>query len=165
MGTRKNPQKSPAGRGPKENCGWAIGLELQSKNPQKANGISSSALSRRKNVTFREPNYPGSIPSQLRNPGGRLAASRTSFAVRFTLNIDTNVNYYVLLKVNESAGGGGVSLGGDAVQVFADRHVQANRSFDRKLKIEFQSDLEHRLSFIDLLGYNKTQPKKSDRRI
>lgn len=63
-----------------------------------------------------------------------------------------------------SAGGGG-GLGGAAVQVFATRHVQANRSFDKKLKIEFQSDLEHKLSFIELLGYNKTQPKQSDKRI
>lgn len=61
-----------------------------------------------------------------------------------------------------SAGGAErvVSLRGDAVQVFAIRHVQANRSFDRKLKIEFETDLEHRLSFIELLGYNKTQQKK-----
>lgn len=57
------------------------------------------------------------------------------------------------------------SLGGAAVQVFAIRHVQANRSFDKKLKIEFQSDLEHKLSFIELLGYNKIQPKQSDKRI
>jgi len=87
--------------------------------------------------------------------------------VRFTLNIDTNVNYYVLLKVNECRGGGRESgePRGAAVQVFAIRHVQANRSFDKKLKIEFQSDLEHKLSFIELLGYNKTQPKQSDKRI
>ncbi|KAJ6304108.1 hypothetical protein OIU77_017898 [Salix suchowensis] len=65
------------------------------------------------------------------------------------INMDTTVNYHVLLKVNQvvSVGEeervGEPHVRGDAVHVFAISHVQANRSFDKRLKIEFPSDLEH----------------------